>query len=50
MGEFKPGNQTIYVVFDEESDLSGTRPDLLSLDLVFVRKSIPHKISIQVTY
>ena len=35
MGEFNPGNKTIYVVFDEESDFSGPRTPKLSLDQVF---------------
>ena len=33
--EFRPGNKTIYVVFDEESDFSGPRTPKLSLDQVF---------------
>ena len=33
--EFTPGNKTIYVVFDEESEFSGPRTPKLSLDQVF---------------
>ena len=35
IGEFQPGNKTIYVVFDEESEFSGPRTPKLSLDQVF---------------
>jgi len=34
MDEFRPGNKTIYVVFDEESKFSGPRTPKLSLDPV----------------
>ena len=40
--EFRPGNKTIYVVFDEESDVSGPRMPKLSLDEVF-EENIPYK-------
>ena len=33
--EFRPGNKTIYVVFDEESEFSGPRTWKKSLDQVF---------------
>ena len=35
IGEFQPGNKTIYVVFDEESEFSGPRTPKLRLDQVF---------------
>ena len=34
IGEFTPGNKTIWVVFDEESDFSGPRTPKLSPDQV----------------
>ena len=34
IGEFRPGNKTIWVVFDEESDVLGPRMHFLSLDRV----------------
>ena len=40
--EFRPGNKTIYVVFDEESEFSGPRTPKLSPDQVF-EESIPYK-------
>ena len=43
--EFQPGNKTIYVVFDEESEFSGPRTPKLSLDQVlFIGKTSPTKI------
>ena len=36
--EFRPGNKTIYVAFDEESDVLGPRTPKLSLDQVFQEK------------
>ena len=39
IGEFQPGNKTIYVVFDEESEFSGPRTPKLSLDQVFLGKT-----------
>ena len=42
IGEFQPGNKTIYVVFDEESEFSGPRTPKLSLDQAF-RKNVPYK-------
>ena len=42
--EFRPGNKTIYVVFDEESKFSGPRTPKLSLDQVFFGKTSPEKI------
>ena len=48
--ELRPGNQTIYVVFDEESDLSGPRPQFLSLDQVLFRKNVPMKESENIIY
>ena len=39
IGEFQPGNKTIYVVFDEESEFSGPRTPKLSLDKVFLGKT-----------
>ena len=44
IGEFQPGNKTIYVVFDEESEFSGPRSPKLSLDQVFQEKRTPEKI------
>ena len=45
MGEFRPGNKTIWVVFDEESDFSGPRTPKLSLDQVcFWKKRKKEKI------
>ena len=38
MGEFQPGNKTIYVVFDEESEFSGPRTPKLRPDQVFEEK------------
>ena len=35
IGEFRPGNKTIWVVFDEESDCSGPRTPKFSPDQVF---------------
>ena len=43
IGEFQPGNKTIYVVFDEESEFSGPRTPKLSLDQVFLEKRPPEK-------
>ena len=40
--EFRPGNKTIYVVFDEESEFSGPRTPKLSPDQVF-EENVPHK-------
>ena len=42
--EFRPGNKTIYVLFDEESEVSGPRTPKLRLDQVFVKKNVPQKI------
>ena len=42
IGEFQPGNKTIYVVFDEESEFSGPRTPKLRPDQVF-RKNVPQK-------
>ena len=42
MGEFRPGNKTIYVVLDEESDVLGPRRYFLGLGQVF-RKNVPEK-------
>ena len=39
--EFRPGNKTIYVVFDEESECSGPRTPKLSLDKVF-EENVPY--------
>ena len=39
--EFRPGNKTIYVVFDKESDFSGPRTPTLSPDKVFTQKRTP---------
>ena len=41
--EFRPGNKTIYVVFDEESKFSGPRTSKLSLDHVFFEENVPYK-------
>ena len=38
--EFRPGNKTIYVVFDEESEFSGPRTPTLSPDQ-FVEENEP---------
>ena len=40
--EFRPGNKTIYIVFDEESEFSGPRRPKLSPDQVF-EESVPYK-------
>ena len=42
IGEFQPGNKTMYVVFDEESEFSGPRTPKLSLDQV-LKKNVPPK-------
>ena len=39
--EFRPGNKTIYVVFDEESEFSGPRTPKLRPDQVFYEKRTP---------
>ena len=36
IGEFRPGNKTIYAVFDEESYFLGPRTYVLSLEGVFL--------------
>ena len=41
--EFRAANKTIYVVFDEESDLLGPRTPKLSIDKVFQEKRTPEK-------
>ena len=42
IGEFQPGNKTIYVVFDEESEFSGPRTPKLSLaKFLFKEKTYP---------
>ena len=38
ISEFTPGNKTIYVVFDEESEFSGPRRQKLRPDQVFEEK------------
>lgn len=38
MGEFRPGNKTVWVVFDEESECLGPKRNLLRLDQVSFRK------------
>ena len=40
--EFRPGNKTIYVVFDEESEFSGPRTPKLRPDQVF-DENVPYK-------
>ena len=40
--EFRPGNKTIYVVFDEESEFSGPRTPKLRLDQV-LEENVPYK-------
>ena len=42
MYEFRPGNKTIYVVFDEESEFSDPRTPTLSLDKV-VEENVPYR-------
>ena len=49
IGEFQPGNKTIYVVFDEESEFSGPRTPKLSLDQVFLGKTSPIKIYVLIS-
>ena len=39
IGEFRFGNKTTWVVFDEESDFLGPRMDFLSPDQVFLGKT-----------
>ena len=41
MDEFQPGNKTIYVVFDEESEFLGPRTNKLSLEQVVLGKPYP---------
>ena len=43
IGEFTPGNKTIYIVFDEESDFSGPRTPKLRPDQVFEEKRTLYK-------
>ena len=43
IGEFRPGNKTIWVVFYVESEFSGPRAQFLSPDRVFW-KNVPYKI------
>ena len=45
MDEFTPGNKTIYVVFDEESEFSGPRRQKLSPDQVVYKKRTQKKLS-----
>ena len=40
--EFRPGNKTIYVVFDEESEFSGPRTPKLRPDQV-LEENVPYK-------
>ena len=40
--DFRSGNKTIYVVFDEESELSGPRTPNLRPDKVFEKKKVPY--------
>ena len=42
VGEFRPGNKTIWVVFYVESEFSGPRAQFLSPDRVFW-KNVPNK-------
>ena len=42
--EFRPGNKTIWVVFDEESELLGPKASKSSLDQVCLRKTYPIQI------
>ena len=42
MYEFRFGNKTLYVVFDEESEFSGPRTPKLSLDKVF-EENVPYE-------
>ena len=42
--DFRPGNKTIYAVFDEESEFSGPRTQKLSLDQVVQEKRPLEKI------
>ena len=42
IGEFRPGNKSIWVVFDEESECSGPRTPKLSLDQV-VEENVSYK-------
>ena len=42
IGEFRPGNKTIWVVFYVESEFSGPRAQFLSPDRVFW-KNVPYK-------
>ena len=50
MVEFTPGNKTIWVVFDEESEFSGPRTPNLSLDQVFLGKAPPIKIIVLIRF
>ena len=42
MYEFRPGNKTIYAVFDEESEFSGPRSQFLSPNQAF-EENVPYK-------
>ena len=42
IGEFRPGNKTIYVVFDEESEFLGPRTPKFSPGQVF-QENVPYK-------
>ena len=41
IGEFRPGNETILVAFDEESDFLGPRTQFLHPNLVCLGKAYP---------
>ena len=43
IGEFQPGNKTIYIVSGEESEFSGHSTPKLSLDQVCLGKTSPIK-------
>ena len=43
IGDFRPGNETIWVIFDDESEISGPRRYVLSLEGFFEGKTCPIK-------
>ena len=49
MDEFAPGNKTIYVVFDEESEFPGPRTPKVSPDQVVEENRTPDKFIIKKT-
>ena len=50
IGEFKPRNKTIWVVFDEESEFSGPRTPKLRPDQVCLGKASPVKNYVLISF